>query len=835
MYARYIPPPKSKLPNPNGVFSNQPQSTVQSGATSSTTPVLPKKIVFDDEDFPVPEPKKRKRDGSGEKTKSHTPEKSKKHSHVPEEVDEGQDGMEGTPATSVKKEKRTKRSRQEDAEPETNGRIEADQHNFSFANQDVDAMDVDLPPQDAGPLEDTAVREIQPESAKKKTKIPKGAGIEESETDVYKRHKAIFDKRDKALKARVLNATQDDGAGSEAPGAETREPLELHGLEPLPQPQLVPAEEPKLEYDTLPFWLTSPLRVSSETRAAFTELGIAPEVAKYLAAQGINDAFAVQTAALPLLLPSTDRQGDVVISAATGSGKTLAYVLPMIRDISQGINTSLRGIIVLPTRDLVDQVRKMCEICAAAFAGGSRKRLIIGEALGKNEFKKEQSKIMETRQRYSPEGYQDYVRSQVNMARLEDDEEEDATYSLRKTIQPRPDHVIEHVPAVDILICTPGRLVEHIKHTPGFTLDYVRWLVVDEADKLLAQDFQQWLSVVSQRLGAGRPGARGFPQSNKTGIRKVVLSATMTRDLSLLNDLKLSYPKLIVLDAELKLPDLLTESAVRVRDPNLKPLYLVALLEKLDAESTGAVASSNSDARADALNSSEAEDSDSSASESESSDDSSSSDSSDSETSSSGTSSSEASRGAKEKKGVTKKKQFATTALIFTRSTESALRLSRLLAILSPTLSHQIGTLTSTTRSAQRERVLRSFASGRVRILIASDLVSRGIDLPNLDHVINYDIPLNATSYVHRVGRTARAGKSGHAWTLVSHAEAHTFWTGFGGEAKGSDANKISRSKKVERTRIGDGGDEDFDKEKVDAYEIALAQLGKETGEGRRK
>ncbi len=833
MYARYIPPPKPKLPNPNGEFSNQPRFTVQSGATSSTAPVLPKKIVFDDEDFPVPEPKKRKRDGSGEKSKKH------RKSDGAEAVEEGQDGIEGTVATPVKKEKKSKRSRQEEAKPETNGSIEADQQNASFAIQDGDAMDVDLSPEDAGPLEDTAAREIQPESVKRKTKIPKGAGVEESEKDVYKRHKSIFDKRDKALKAQVLNAPQDedDGTGREAAGAEAREPLELHGLEPLPQPQPVPAEEPKLEYDTLPSWLTSPIHVSSETRAAFTDLGIASEVATYLAAQGINDAFAVQTAALPLLLPSTDRQGDVVISAATGSGKTLAYVLPMIRDISQGINTSLRGIIVLPTRDLVDQVRKMCEICAAAFAGGSRKRLIVGEALGKNEFKKEQSKIMETRQRYSPEGYQDYVRSQVHMARLEDDEEEDATYSLRKTIQPRPDHVIEHVPAVDILICTPGRLVEHIKHTPGFTLDYVRWLVVDEADKLLAQDFQQWLSVVSQRLSTGRPGTRGFPQSNKTGIRKVVLSATMTRDLSLLNDLKLSYPKLIVLDAELKLPDLLTESAVRVREPNLKPLYLVALLEKLDAESTGGVASSKPDAGANALSNSEAEDSDSDSSTSDSdlSEDSSSSDSSDSEASSSGTSSSGASRDAKEKKGPTRKRQFKATALIFTRSTESALRLSRLLAILSPTLSHQIGTLTSTTRSAQRERILRSFASGRVRILIASDLVSRGIDLPNLDHVINYDIPLNATSYVHRVGRTARAGKTGHAWTLVSHSEAHTFWTDFGGEAKGSDANKISRSKKVERIRIGDGGEEDFDKERVDAYEIALAQLGKEAGEGRRK
>ncbi|MCV5084839.1 C-terminal helicase domain-containing protein, partial [Escherichia coli] len=68
-----------------------------------------------------------------------------------------------------------------------------------------------------------------------------------------------------------------------------------------------------------------------------------------------------------------------------------------------------------------------------------------------------------------------------------------------------------------------------------------------------------------------------------------------------------------------------------------------------------------------------------------------------------------------------------------------------------------MGTLTSSTETSVRLRTLRAFTSGKLRILVASDLVSRGIDLSNLDHVINYDLPLSETSYVHRVGRTARA------------------------------------------------------------------------------
>jgi ATP-dependent RNA helicase DDX51/DBP6 len=370
--------------------------------------------------------------------------------------------------------------------------------------------------------------------------------------------------------------------------------------------------------------------------------------------------------------------------------------------------------------------------------------------------------------------------------------------------------------------------------TPGFTLDYVRWLVVDEADKLLAQSFQQWLDVVMEKLNVNKPGARDFPNSNKTGIRKVILSATMTRDLSLFNRLKLHRPRLIVLEGtkadiqgstriagEHVLPELLKESAIKVRDPNLKPLYLVDLLND------NHITSLNHDQTHGQEDQNPAEPDSKEYSES----------SSPSSSSHSDLDSSSDSRDAAPFSipGVTSQ-ALGTTVLIFTKSNETAMRLSRLLSILSPHLAPLIGTVTSGTRTSQRRKILRAFAAHKLRILVASDLVARGIDLPNLDHVISYDMPTSVASYVHRVGRTARAGRAGHAWTLVTYTEAAWFWRDVAGEGKGASC-KVERSGRVERVRIGDTeeGDGRFSESRVQEYEKALEQLGKEAGEMRRR
>jgi len=69
---------------------------------------------------------------------------------------------------------------------------------------------------------------------------------------------------------------------------------------------------------------------------------------------------------------------------------------------------------------------------------------------------------------------------------------------------------------------------------------------------------------------------------------------------------------------------------------------------------------------------------------------------------------------------------------------------------------------------AQRDRALSDFRNGRVGVLVATDVAARGLDLPGIDHVINYELPLNAEDYVHRIGRTGRIGNTGVATSFVS-------------------------------------------------------------------
>ncbi|KAA8627882.1 hypothetical protein SMACR_08159 [Sordaria macrospora] len=795
MYNRYIPPPK-----PAGGAA----APVSSQPPVSQPPAQPARIVFGDDDFVA-------------------------NNQPKPVVKEPVHQLEEEPKSNKSKKSHNKKQRDtdNDAEEPPRKKTKTDDDNDEPQTEQKD--------------------EAQPETIKKDPKKPKREKKKkesvlenpvadlEDDLQIRQRHRSVFEKVEKALKLKELQGDDEE---------ETPEPEEpVYDLGPLPQPAPVIVDSSKLTYETLPPWLANPIRVTTETRKPFTELGISPEAAKVLATKGFKDAFAVQTAALPLLLPNPDLQGDVVVAAPTGSGKTLAYVLPMVQDIALSQTTKLRGVIVLPTRDLVQQVQAACEACAAAFAGSADgKRVKVGTAMGNRPFKEEQGVIMGTEQKYDPQGYQKWLERQKQLVDLDGDSDEDMEEELDLELKrPLPYHVIQHIPKVDILICTPGRLVEHITKTKGFTLDYVRWLVVDEADKLLAQDFQQWLDVVNDKLAVSKPGARDFAANNKTGPRKMILSATMTRDITLLNGLKLSRPKLVVLEGakagDLAIPATLKEYAIKVAEPSLKPLYLIDLLQSkymvpVNGKDVAGSESSSSD-------------SDSSSSDSDSDSDSDSSSDSDSDSEAEPTTrkaKSSTKSASKPTTSSSKTATFPTTALIFTASNQSALRLSRLLSLLLPSLSSQIGTLTSSTKTSVRLRTLRAFSSGKLRILVASDLVSRGIDLSNLDHVINYDLPLSETSYVHRVGRTARAGREGKAWTMVEFAEARRFWREFVGEGQGAVCNvKRAEGRTVERVRVTEGMEEKkagkegeqrekkknggFSEERVKALEEALEML----------
>ncbi|CAA7267090.1 unnamed protein product [Cyclocybe aegerita] len=443
---------------------------------------------------------------------------------------------------------------------------------------------------------------------------------------------------------------------------------------------------------------------------------------------GVIELFAVQTTLLPFLLPPQESSRelylpfgpprDVCVSAPTGSGKTLAYVLPILEILARRVVTRLRALIVLPTRDLVAQVRETIEVLSKGT------NLKIGTATGQHSFAHEQSQLVQ-----------------------------DQTSPLQGGSS-----------KVDILIATPGRLIDHIVGTPGFSLQHLRFLVIDEADRLLAQSFQDWLAQV---LAATRVPANGafpfvglsrsrdagaaihkpasfddivpdglsptflqgfhsavssfFLERKTPSCQKLLFSATLTRDPAKIASLELRNPKYIVVQGRGKdseeggildvvterfsMPATLSEHMV-IMEPNLKPLVFFHLVHT---------------------------------------------------------------------RGIT-------SALVFTKSAESTTRLVRLFEFFETVRCENLSVTPFAMRAYssdlpanERKMILEQFKSQRIQILVCSDLISRGLDISHVSHVVSYDVPVDMRKYVHRVGRTARAGRTGDAWTLVEEQEARYF------------------------------------------------------------
>ena len=115
--------------------------------------------------------------------------------------------------------------------------------------------------------------------------------------------------------------------------------------------------------------------------------------------------------------------------------------------------------------------------------------------------------------------------------------------------------------------------------------------------------------------------------------------------------------------------------------------------------------------------------------------------------------------------------ESAPKALVFRRTKRGATKLHRQLE----REGYRAGLLHGDKTQSQRDKTLAAFAGGRTHILVATNVASRGLDIPDVSHVINYDLPEDADTYVHRIGRTARAGKEGVAATLLSESEVREF------------------------------------------------------------
>ena len=109
-------------------------------------------------------------------------------------------------------------------------------------------------------------------------------------------------------------------------------------------------------------------------------------------------------------------------------------------------------------------------------------------------------------------------------------------------------------------------------------------------------------------------------------------------------------------------------------------------------------------------------------------------------------------------------KQYAGSVLIFVRTRRAAHKVAAALRL----ERHAVSEIHADRSLAQRQAALAAFKSGRARILVATDIAARGIDVIGIELVVNYDLPDDPENYVHRIGRTARAGKSGHAISLAT-------------------------------------------------------------------
>ncbi|GIZ46872.1 hypothetical protein CKM354_000998000 [Cercospora kikuchii] len=577
---------------------------------------------------------------------------------------------------------------------------------------------------------------------------------------------------------------------------------------------------------------------------------------------------------------------DVVVSAPTGSGKTVSYLLPITEALRRATSVStprgtLSAVIVVPTQELVTQVAAVAE----SLSKGSKIR--VGQSNSKHSLRDEQRKLVKQGKYYDSAEYERYMAiadlGQPHDCPDDDRSPEYAAWLEASQPDSRTEHLIEtmldpswprgfvptHESLVNIFVTTPQRLQDHLEDTQGFTLQHLTWLVLDEADRMLDNQHRSFLELLnretSRELHVFRDYSGKEPLATQPPrLRKVVLSATIPSDVKVEYAFQLRFPKLVVergaetqadsgaeayakranasgevqiTGEQLELPQNLGEFVVPVGDGSEKPLVAIELLKSRILKHSPTILGRETKGSSDAVDA----DISSSDSDSDDDDDMSSDSSADSDSASESDSDSDSSSDDEHEEALIKKspkktglstqgastttppvESSAPTILIFTSSTESANRLTHLLKALVPSWKPYITTILK--RQPRHTKLKPSDPA----LIISTDRAGRGLDSfmgRMFTHVIQYDVPRSLTDYVHRVGRTARAGRSGEAWTLLTHKQAGWF------KEEIVRSEVLVRSVGVEEVKMARA-----DEILREAYQVALESMREavEGGQGRK-
>ncbi len=351
----------------------------------------------------------------------------------------------------------------------------------------------------------------------------------------------------------------------------------------------------------------------------FETLGIIPPILNALIPLGYEKPTPIQDKVIPLVLEGK----DVIATAQTGTGKTAAYALPLLQILSKKISKEkskrhIRGLVLVPTRELASQVyHAMLEysthldIVTIAIYGGVK------------------------------------LTPQSN--------------KLQK--------------GADILIATPGRLIEHLQ-MGSLDLTKVELLVFDEADRILDMGFWNEIETLLSQM----------PKKRQT----LLFSVGMTKSLKRLSEISLKKPIKVQINNHGDFAKKV-EQTIYLVDKERKSELLSFMIGSLNWHQV----------------------------------------------------------------------------LVFTRTKQSADEVGQYL--------EESGLKTLVLHGdkahSQRTKAIGAFKEGAIRVLVATDIASRGLDIEDLPHVINYELPMDAEDYLHRAGRTGRAGKEGMAISLVSKEE----------------------------------------------------------------